>query len=242
MASHGYFQDSRRSRKMSDLPIPKSWNVQINGAILQAISLARHCLVSVTGRMANSPKATERVVADNERLKYEVQSLREELRLKDARMSRLPAQRRPHYSATERLSILELRAAQGWNLAQTARRFPRARALAAGAALEMLRSNPVCRPDRECVAAGSIRYRDAIAVLLAISVLVLLHGVWRRLKDRVTAAVMRSLPHRPERPNSRRGEPCHKSRNRPGSPSLPYRCSRTLSMGCLRAPRITTAR
>ena len=108
---------------MSDLPIPKSWNVQINGAILQAISLARHCLVSVTGRMANSPKATERVVADNERLKYEVQSLREELRLKDARMSRLPAQRRPHYSATERLSILELRAAQGWNLAQTARRF-----------------------------------------------------------------------------------------------------------------------
>src|SRR5262249_31854401 len=39
---------------------------------------------------------------------------REELRLKDARMSRIPAHRRPHYQATERLAILELRAARGW--------------------------------------------------------------------------------------------------------------------------------
>ena len=38
-------------------------------------------------------------------------------------MERLPAQRRPHYAQIERLAILELRAARGWSLAQTARRL-----------------------------------------------------------------------------------------------------------------------
>ncbi len=108
---------------MCDLPIPKGWTEQINAAILQAISLARHCLVSVAGRMADGPKANERFVADKERLQHEVLPLQRELRLKDARMARVPAQRRPHYSTTERLEILQLRAARGWNMAQTARRF-----------------------------------------------------------------------------------------------------------------------
>jgi len=39
--------------------------------------------------------------------------------IKDARMERLPAQRRPHYPPIERLAILELRAARGWSLAQS---------------------------------------------------------------------------------------------------------------------------
>lgn len=43
------------------------------------------------------------------------------MRIKDARMLRIPAQRRPHYSPMERLSILELRAARGWSRSQTAR-------------------------------------------------------------------------------------------------------------------------
>lgn len=36
-------------------------------------------------------------------------------------MLRIPAQRRPHYPPTERLAILELRAARAWSLSQTAR-------------------------------------------------------------------------------------------------------------------------
>jgi transposase InsO family protein len=58
-----------------------------------------------------------------ERLTEEVLLLKEELRLKDARMNRIPAQRRPHYLPTERLAILELRAARGWSQAQTASRM-----------------------------------------------------------------------------------------------------------------------
>ena len=38
-------------------------------------------------------------------------------------MQRIPPQRRPHYPPIERLAILELRAARGWSLAQTARRL-----------------------------------------------------------------------------------------------------------------------
>ena len=49
--------------------------------------------------------------------------LREELRIKDARMAHLPAHRRPHYPPMERMAILELRAARGWSLAQTAKAF-----------------------------------------------------------------------------------------------------------------------
>jgi putative transposase len=52
-----------------------------------------------------------------------VSLLEEELRIKDTRMERLPAQRRPHYPAIERLAILELRAARGWSQAETARRL-----------------------------------------------------------------------------------------------------------------------
>ena len=83
---------------MTKLPIPSGWNKRVQSAILQAISLGRHCFVSIVARTANSPKAADRVVAQNERLKHEVESLREELRLKDVRMARVPSQRRPYYS------------------------------------------------------------------------------------------------------------------------------------------------
>jgi transposase-like protein len=53
----------------------------------------------------------------------EIGLLLEELRIKDARMERIDPQRRPHYPPTERLAILELRAARGWSLGETARRF-----------------------------------------------------------------------------------------------------------------------
>lgn len=53
----------------------------------------------------------------------EIGLLFEELRIKDARMERIDPQRRPHYPPTERLAILELRAARGWSQEETARRF-----------------------------------------------------------------------------------------------------------------------
>ena len=49
--------------------------------------------------------------------------IKEELRLKDARMLRVHGRRRPFFQPVERLSILELRAARGWSLDQTAERM-----------------------------------------------------------------------------------------------------------------------
>ncbi len=47
--------------------------------------------------------------------------LREEVRIKDARMARIDPHRRPQYPPTQRMAILELKAARGWSLERTAR-------------------------------------------------------------------------------------------------------------------------
>ncbi len=38
---------------MPKLPIPSGWNKRVQSAILQAISLSRHCFVTIVARMAN---------------------------------------------------------------------------------------------------------------------------------------------------------------------------------------------
>lgn len=53
----------------------------------------------------------------------EIALRREEIRIKDARMAKIPAKNRPFYPPLERMGILELRAARAWSLAQTARVF-----------------------------------------------------------------------------------------------------------------------
>jgi hypothetical protein len=80
--------------------------------MLHALSLARVALLAATDRVATSV-----------RLEHELALLREEVRIKDARLERVPPHRRPHYPAVERLAILELRTARGWSAAQTAERF-----------------------------------------------------------------------------------------------------------------------
>jgi len=57
------------------------------------------------------------------RLTEELFLIKEEMRIKDARMAGIPAHRRPHYLPIERLAILELRAARGWSQDQAAERM-----------------------------------------------------------------------------------------------------------------------
>ena len=80
-------------------------------------------MVTVRGWAANSINARVRLRAENDRLRGEVALLREEIRIKDVRMAQIPPPRRPHYPPTERMAILELRAARGWSLQQTAHAF-----------------------------------------------------------------------------------------------------------------------
>lgn len=112
----------RAKSAASALRLPRAWKAQIRSAVLHVLSLAHAAIAEARGRVGETGTAA-RLRIENDRLRQEIALLREEIRIKDARMSQLAPQRRPHYPATERMAILELRAARGWSLAQTARAF-----------------------------------------------------------------------------------------------------------------------
>ncbi|MEQ8791196.1 MAG: hypothetical protein RIC55_33345 [Pirellulaceae bacterium] len=91
--------------------------------MLHVISLAQFATAYTRGWAANCGIERIRLRAERDRAWEEVARLREASRIKDARMARIAPQRRPHYLPTERLAILELKAAQGWSAEQTARVF-----------------------------------------------------------------------------------------------------------------------
>ena len=103
-------------RRRPRIPLPKSWPRHIKLAVLHTISLAHYAIVRVRGRAAGS-------AASQERLNEECALLHEEMRIKDLRMAQIPAHKRPRYRPHERMAILEIRAARGWSLKQTADTF-----------------------------------------------------------------------------------------------------------------------
>ena len=105
------------------IPLPKSWQGCVKSAVLHAIALAHYAVVYARAWAADSINARVRLSAENDRLHEECALLREELRIKDTRIAQIAPQRRPHYGPHERRAILELRAARGWSLKQTADTF-----------------------------------------------------------------------------------------------------------------------
>jgi len=91
--------------------------------MLQVISLAQYATVHARGWAADSINARVRLKADNDRLRQEVGLLREEIRIKDARMGRIGPRTRPQYPPTQRMAILQLKAARHWSMECTARTF-----------------------------------------------------------------------------------------------------------------------
>ncbi len=91
--------------------------------MVHVISLAQYAAAYTRGWAANSLNERVRLKAHVDSLTTEVGQLREEMRIKDTRMEQIVPQRRPHYAPTERMAILELRAARGWSLSQTADAF-----------------------------------------------------------------------------------------------------------------------
>ena len=108
-------------RGILDIPLPTGWPKNVKSAVLHVISLAHYAIVAARGWAANSINARVRLTVDSDQLKQEIALLREEIRIKDARMAKIAPRHRPHYSPTDRMAILELKAARGWSLAQAAR-------------------------------------------------------------------------------------------------------------------------
>ena len=102
------------------IPFPKSWTQPVRIAMLHVVALAGYATAYTQSWAANSLSVRVRLKAENERLQQEIALMREEIRIKNVRMVLITPQRRPHYPAMERMSILELRAARGWSLQQTA--------------------------------------------------------------------------------------------------------------------------
>ena len=106
--------------KAPRIPLPKSWTSHVRSAMLHVISLAQYATVYTRSWAVDSLNERVRLKVENNRLRQEFALLQEEIRIKDARMTQINPQRRPHYPPTQRMAILELRAARSWSLQQTA--------------------------------------------------------------------------------------------------------------------------
>ena len=94
------------------IPLPRGWPRRVKSAVLHVISLAQYATAYTRSWAVISKVARVRLKTENERLQQHVAMLKEEIRIKDARMRRIHPAKRPHYAPIERMSILELRAAR----------------------------------------------------------------------------------------------------------------------------------
>jgi transposase InsO family protein len=99
--------------------LPRQWPNHVKAGVLHAISLAGVVLTYARGRA----DARNRLRVQFEQATTEIALLREELSIKDGRWERSRSRRRPHYIPTQRMRILQLRAARGWTVEKTARVF-----------------------------------------------------------------------------------------------------------------------
>ena len=77
--------------------LPRTWPRRVRSAVVQVISLARTSLALTQGWASESVNRQIRRQVEVDRLQQETQLLREEIRIKDARMEQIQAHRRPHY-------------------------------------------------------------------------------------------------------------------------------------------------
>ena len=99
-------------RKIS---MPRGWKHRVRSSVLHILALSYYTFTALLARAALSKNRQVRLRAQIGRRDNEIVLLQEELRIKDARMERVPPHRRPHYVPLERMAILELRASRGWS-------------------------------------------------------------------------------------------------------------------------------
>lgn len=87
----------RRSATAPRLVVPRHWKRAICSALVHTISLAHFALLGSRGRAARSSSQRIRQAAKTDQLGQEIALFREEIRIKDARLERIAANRRPHY-------------------------------------------------------------------------------------------------------------------------------------------------
>ena len=82
--------------KKPEVPLPKGWRRHVRSAVLHVISLAQYATVYTRSWAVDSLNGRVRLKVENDRLLEELALQREGSRIKDARMARISALRRPH--------------------------------------------------------------------------------------------------------------------------------------------------
>src|SRR5580700_8373723 len=100
------------------IPLPRGWPKMVKSAVLHVISLGQFTMAYTRGWAADSPNTRVRQKSEIDRLKSELSLVREEMRIKDARMRQVNSHNRPKYPPTERMAILEMKTARNWSLEQ----------------------------------------------------------------------------------------------------------------------------
>jgi len=103
--------------------LPRTWPCRVRSALLHVVALAQYATAHTRSWAAESCNTRVRLRATVDQIQQEIALLQAEIRIKDARMTCVPAHRRPYYPPVVRLEILQLRAARGWSLEQTADAF-----------------------------------------------------------------------------------------------------------------------
>ncbi len=95
------------------IPLPRGWSKTVRTSVLHAISVAFGALTRAWGSAATSRRRTTGLQAKLDRARTEIALLNEELAIKIDRLDRVLPRRRPHYRPTDRMRILQLKAARG---------------------------------------------------------------------------------------------------------------------------------
>jgi hypothetical protein len=91
--------------------LPRNWPRSVKSAMMHVISLAQYATMYTRSWAANSVNPRLRRKADLDERDQEIARLREHVRILLARIGRIPAHQRPQYLPTDRLAILQLKAA-----------------------------------------------------------------------------------------------------------------------------------
>ena len=94
------------NQSLPDISLPSGWGKNVKAAVLHVISLAQYALTYTRGWAADALNPRARQAAESERVTNEVggitertRLLREELRIKDARIAKIDPRRRPYSGA-----------------------------------------------------------------------------------------------------------------------------------------------
>ena len=106
-----------------DITIPENWSPMIRKAMLYVFAKAHHVILGNWSECENSKSWDRQCAGHFDRSNTEDSQKDDIFRIIQARLGRVSPSKRPRYTSCERMNILEIKAAKGWNNKRTAEVF-----------------------------------------------------------------------------------------------------------------------